>query len=607
MKKVNIPALFILLLMGFLMAGSVWNSSATMDELAHIPAGFGYVTQGDYRLNPEHPPLIKTISAVSGWFFAHPHFPTFTPYWQNDVNGQWAQGAVFLYESGNDADQIIFWSRLPLIILTILFGFFFFVWTKKQFNKKTAYLALLFFAFSPTILAHAPLVTTDVGAMAGFFLGILFFVRFLENPSWKNVILAGLIFGFVQLLKFSLILLIPLYGLLLIIWPLVQTHMPFSARGLSFLRLAGKTSILGLVGFAFIWIAYIPLVWNYPQNRQFRDAEFLLSSHPVPALVELDKALLQNKITRPLGQYVLGVLMVTQRAGGGNNNYFLGNVSAGGSPLYFPLLYLVKESLPLHIFTLFALFLAAKKVWRRSQKMLMEKYGNVAALWIRNHFFEFSSMVFIGMYWLLSTTSPLNIGVRHVLPTFPFIYILVSKQISEWLHTYETQNPRSLFEAIRNLLSLYAKALPKYAGMGALVLWLALGAIASFPHFLAFYNELGRGARNGFTIAVDSNYDWGQDLKRLRDYVEKNKIEHIAVDYFGGGNPRYYLGDTYESWSSAKGAPHGWFALSATFRQAAFGTPVKGFIRNREDSYEWLKEYEPVARAGYSIFIYKLP
>ena len=74
-----------------------------------------------------------------------------------------------------------------------------------------------------------------------------------------------------------------------------------------------------------------------------------------------------------------------------------------------------------------------------------------------------------------------------------------------------------------------------------------LGTLASFPYFLSYYNELAGGSKNGWQVAVDSNYDWGQDLKRLTDFVEKNKIEKIAIDYFGGGNPRYYLGEKFEN------------------------------------------------------------
>src|SRR3989338_5317053 len=133
MQKVKSLAIFILAVMFIMMLGSVWNESGTMDELAHIPAGFGYVTQLDYRLNPEHPPLLKAISALSGWIFTRPYFPTDTAYWQDDINGQWAEGASFLYESGNDADKIIFWSRLPMILLTLFLGWLIYYWSRNLF------------------------------------------------------------------------------------------------------------------------------------------------------------------------------------------------------------------------------------------------------------------------------------------------------------------------------------------------------------------------------------------------------------------------------------------------------------------------------------------
>ena len=137
--------------------------------------------------------------------------------------------------------------------------------------------------------------------------------------------------------------------------------------------------------------------------------------------------------------------------------------------------------------------------------------------------------------------------------------------------------------------------------------WLVGSVIQTYPYFLSYYNFLGGGTREGYKIATDSNYDWGQDLKRLKDYADKNEIDKIAIDYFGGGNPAYYFGDRFEPWWSSKGPPHGWFAISATFLQGAHGAPAQGFIRTPEDSYEWLRGYEPIGRAGTSIFIYRLP
>ena len=144
--------------------------------------------------------------------------------------------------------------------------------------------------------------------------------------------------------------------------------------------------------------------------------------------------------------------------------------------------------------------------------------------------------------------------------------------------------------------------------MGLLLLWLTLSSLAAFPFYLSYYNEL-IGIKNGYRYIVDSNYDWGQDLKRLKETMENKKIDKIYLDYFGGGSPRYYLGERYEAWQSAKGAPPSgsYFAISATILQSARGESTKGFIKKPQDSYEWLKNMEPSARGGLSIFIYKIP
>lgn len=600
MKKATIAATCILGVMLALMVTSVWNDSATVDELAHIPAGFGYVTQLDYRLNPEHPPLIKALAALSAQIFVWPHFPTDTPYWRDEVNGQWAQGATFLYDSGNDADKIIFWSRLPLILLAVGFGWFLFWWTKQRFGNAAGLLTLTLFAFSPTVLAHSRYVTTDLGAAFGFFIAIASFILFLEKPDWRRVLLAGAALGAALLLKFSTILLLPLFAILLLAWIAVKPYLHLRERWRLGARLLGKSVLIGLIALVLVLTVYALFIWNYPQERQLRDAEFLLSSYGFRPAVNLDLALIRNPATRPLGQYLLGLLMVQQRSAGGNTAFFLGEVSAAGSRLYFPLLYFLKESLALHILTLIAIGLGLRKVVRRTKLSLVRT-------WISDHFIEFSSLVFVAFYWILSITSPLNIGVRHVLPTFPFIYLLVSRQIVAWLRLQEFPDPRTWLEWLRGVHQTYIKVIPKYLLVGLLMLWLIAGAIAVFPHYLSYYNLLGGGASTGWRIAVDSNHDWGQDLKRLARFVEKNNVQKIAVDYFGGGSPQYYLGDKFEPWQSSRGPARGWFAISSTFRQGAFGTPAPGFIRKPEDSYDWLKPYTPAAQIGYSILVYNLP
>ena len=607
-KKSHALACIMLAIMLGLLIVSIRNESAIVDELAHIPAGFSYVTLLDYRLNPEHPPLLKAMSGLFVYAIVHPHFPVNISSWKDSINGQWDIGYSFLYESGNNADSIIFWARIPVILLSILLGWLLYQWVHRRFGIGTALLTLAFFCFSPTMLAHARYVTTDLGASFGFFIGIASFINLLERPTLRNTLIAGFCFGIAELLKFSLVLLVPMDAIIFILWTL---SMPVNDRK-QWIRstwlLFKQIVVMLIIALAVVWAVYGIVTYHYPQERQLRDTTQLLSSYGFRPIVNLDLALIKNPITRPLGHYLLGVLMVQQRAAGGNTAYFLGQVSNKGSRLYFPLLYIVKEPLPLHIFSLIALFYAIAQfcVWRKNLKQAI----NTSSLWrkvIQDYFVEWSCGVVILVYWIISIKSPLNIGIRHVLPTFPFIYILVSRGVTAWIHRYLIASPHNWKEMFRNIITFGFSVVPRYAISILLLFWLLIGTLTTAPYFLSFYNELGNGTAQGWNIAVDSNYDWGQDLKRLADFVKTNKIQKISLDYFGGGVPHYYMGDHVQGWSSAMGQPKGWFAISATFRQGSFGTPVAGFTGMPATNYNWLKQYPPIARAGSSIFIYKLP
>ena len=596
MKKISLAAIGILGVMFILMLASSWNDSAIMDELAHIPAGYSYITQRDMRLNPEHPPMLKDLAGLSTLLFVHPHFPLDTTYWRDDVNGQWGQGTKFLYESGNDANRIIFWSRMPFILLTLLLGWILFRWTQKRFESRAALLALTFFAFSPTVLTHARFVTTDIGAAFGFFIGIASLLKFLERPSWRNVLLAGLAFGVAQLLKFSLVLLLPLYGLVIAGWVLTRPFMDARERMRALARMLAKTAVIGVIAMSVIWVVYAFHTWNYPRERQMRDTKFLLGSYGFQPAVNLDLALIRHPLTRPLGQYLLGILMVQQRASGGNTAFFLGEVSGAGSRLYFPLLYILKEPLAFHLMGLIALG-AAIAAWRRKKSYALRA-------WIERHFTEFTALCFIVLYWAVSVKSPLNIGVRHILPTFPFLYILTARGVIQWLETrHPADEPLSWQGTLKNIYHLYIRPVPKYALAALLILWLIADTLLIFPHFMTYYNELAGGPERGYEIAVDSNYDWGQDLRRLADFVQKNHIEKIAVDYFGGGSPAYYLKEKYISWWDKREPEPGWYAISSFFYQESIYKQKPAGTRD----YSWLKKFTPITRAGDSIFIYYIP
>src|SRR3989344_762560 len=556
----NSIAWLILGMMFVLMFFSSVGESAIMDELAHIPAGYSYLTQKDYRLNPEHPPLAKDLAAFP-LLFLNLNFPTDVKAWTEDINGQWDMGRIFLYESGNNPDRILFWSRLPLMLLAVFFGFLLFLWSRRLYGDKVGLMTLVLFAFSPTFIAHSRYVTTDLGAAFGFFVGIVFFIRFLERQNAKRLLFAGFVLGLALLLKFSLALLIPLYALLAALWLFLnnfeELKLPETRRralkstitqgfGLFF-----KLCAIFIIAGAIITAVYQYHVWNYPEERQLGDTAFLLSSFGFKPAAGAVLWMVEKPVLRPLAEYLLGFLMVLQRAEGGNTTYFLGEVSAAGWPHYFPTAYLFKETLPVLILMFLALGVAVRSVFKAGEKSFA-----VAVEWMRDNFVLTSSIVFVAVYWLYSIQSPLNIGVRHVLPTFPFIYFLVSRELVRWMRIYEFPEPQNFGEWFKAAYERYVKALPKYLFTAFVLSWLVLGALSAYPGYLSYYNEFAGGTKNGYKLIVDSNYDWGQDLKKLRDFVRENGVESIAVDYFGGGSPEYELGDKFVPWQSFRGQPN---------------------------------------------------
>lgn len=580
-KIVKYIAGLLLLFMLAVAVLSMKGDSLTMDELAHIPAGYGYMHEKDYRLNPEHPPLLKDLAAIP-LLFMNLKFDKDFSAWKDDVNGQWTMGWKFIFASGNNTDKMIFWSRIPMILILMVLGLYIFRWAKELLGPKTALLALFLFSFSPTFIAHGRYVTTDVGAAASFFIATYYFIKWLQNPTKKNLVIAGIVFGIAQLIKFSLFLLVVYFGLLLLIWIIINKK-----RFWSYL---GKFILILVIGYLLIFPFYQYHVLNYPAERQARDAKFLLTSYSVRPLANLVVWMADKPILRAYSQYLLGLLMVFQRASGGNTTFFMGEISAAGWTQYFPVVYAVKEPLALHVLTIIALLFFA---WQINLKVIRLSLGNRLAQKLKQYFPEIAMLLFVAMYWTLSIKSNLNIGVRHVLPTLPFVYVLISGQI------------KRIFDYLKAKPSRFAAGL----ALTILLLWYAFSSLSIFPNYLTYFNELVGGAKNGYIYVTDSNLDWGQDLKRLAKWVDENNIQKIKVDYFGGSDTNYYLGNKYEPWHgdwNPEQAKGNWLAVSATALQGGRGLAAPGFT-SPTGYYRWLYQYEPAIVIGNSIFVYYIP
>ncbi|MDO8655292.1 MAG: glycosyltransferase family 39 protein [bacterium] len=586
LNNTSIFALTLLLIMGTLAFLSMRSDSLTFDELAHIPSGYSYLTQQDYRLNPEHPPLFKDLTAIP-LLFLNLNFPADTEIWKQEQEAPawWVQfdiGTEFLFRSDNDPKQIILFSRLPMIGLLLFLGWVLFSTTSKLFGNYVALGTLFLFAFSPTFLAHGRLVTNDVAAALGAFTATFLWLEFLKHPTKTNILKAGVIFGIAMILKFTLALLIPFFALLTLLFVLLNNPRATLLKKLGkYVVLGSVAGIIGVVGV--IFPVYQLHVWNYPADHQLRDTTADLAAGGTTAAESLVISMAENPLLRPLAQYARGILMAGQRVSFGNTTYFLGSISGSGFDSYFPTLYLFKEPLALHLLTLIALAGLLFLVFRNIKHL---------ASWLRTHFAIVSSLLFILLYWGFAMLGNLNIGIRHLLPTYPFLFLVIAWSIKE-AHAHIRHSLKKPFIAAVLLLGV----------------WHAGSSVASFPNYLSYYNEFAKG--QGWKIAVDSNYDWGQDFYRLMDFVKENNIQKIRLDYFGGENAEYWLGDTYVKLDPRSMSPEernqikGWVAVSLNQLLGGQATAAAGYDQPT-DYYRWLEQYTPVARAGNTILIYRI-
>jgi len=603
MKKINILAAMLLTLFGLLAVTSMWNDNANYDERIHLPAGYSYITQQDMRLNPEHPPLVKDLAALPllfmkinfpfqswGWNTPLTAYSSRTLAWQTDVSF----GNDLLYYSGNDAQNMMRYGRIPIILIGILLGFYIFRFVRELWGDLAGIIALTFYSFSPTFLAHTRLVTTDVAAAAAFFISFYYLYKWLKAPTRRNLGVFGIVLGLGLLTKFSTFLLIPIFGFIVFAWILLHGQWK---------KYLGGFILVLLIAYLVVGAVYAYHTWNYPAEKQAIDTAFVLSTFGFRPLANLSIWISSQPVLRAWGHYFLGFLMVLQRSGGGNTTYYLGEVSANGSRSYFPIVYLLKEPLAYILLTFFALFLALKKfiAYKTSGgKSFRQDFSNL----LKNNFAEFGMLAIIVVYWAFSIKSNLNIGVRHVLPTLPFIYTLTARQISFWIKG-GIQERISNYHGFWQLFSLYWRRFKRGFIIAVLFIWAVTSVVSAWPSFLAYFNGIAGGSNYGYKFVVDSNLDWGQDILRLAQFIEKNNIKEIKMDYFSGAPAEYYIKTAKIDSYNREVPQKGWLAVSATILMGACkGDKIPCSYSER--AYTWLDSYKPVAKIGYSIFVYDI-
>jgi len=271
----------------------------------------------------------------------------------------------------------------------------------------------------------------------------------------------------------------------------------------------------------------------------------------------------------PAPPYLRGVRAVLDFAAGGRPGYLLGRVSTGGWWYYFPVAFGVKTPLATLVGIAAATALALRRPSRDDLLLLVPP----------------------AVFFLASTGARLNLGYRHLLPILPFLFVHLAR-LPTSTRPRTPPSPRFLFSLL-------------------LSLWLALATLCIYPHFLAFFNPLGGGPENGWRTLADSNIDWGQDLKGLRAWMEREGVERVRLAWFGTARPEYY-GIPYDL---LPGVPYG-FALwtDPPFDPDApepgvYAISVSNLVGVAfpdPDLYAWFRQREPEAKVGYSIFIFEV-
>ncbi len=501
-------------------AGSMRLFSASSDETSHLPAGYTYLVTGDFRLNPQHPPLAKLLSAAP-LLALSPRLDLTDPSWSGSPPDEWRFGQRFLY--ANDADRLLFWGRLPMVALGVVLGVYTWLYARDQFGESAGAMAALLFALCPTIVAHSHLVTMDVG-LAAFAVAALYHLRsYALHDSRAHLLASGVFFGLALATKFSAVALGPPIVLLVMLsgmgWggPRGNPASPTSGWAKASAACALYLATAALV----VWALYA-----FPRDPLF---------------------------------YWHGMRLVNRDHSPDVPDYLLGQFRVHGWCYYFPLAFLFKTPLP----TIGSIGLGAWR-WRRSRPA-----GRL----------DGAILLLPALGFTVATAALAdNMGVRYLLPVHAPLFVLASCAAPWLLVTW-----------------------PGRAAAAVIATWLIVGAWLIYPDHLAYFNEAVGGPARGPLLLDDSNIDWGQDLKRLKRFVDDHRLASVRLLYPWNGSPRYY-GIASEPVTRAD-----WLERP---RPGVYPISTMALVRGRltarsEGAHsDWLDRYRPVDRVGYSFYIY---
>ena len=551
-----------------LAVSSMRTTSAYYDETAHLPAGYTYLTLRDFRMNPEHPPLVKELAALP-LLLMDVRSRTGLPAWQ--LGQEWEFGHRFLYQ-WNDADRLLFWGRLPVVALGCALAAAVFLWTRQRFGLRAGAMALFLCVLSPDVLAHGQIVTTDLAVALFVFLSVIAFHSVTARVTVSRVLLAGLATGAALASKFSALVLVPILAGLAVVVAVSSRPLTVArprAEPRAFTRTASRLGVLACVLVAIGGIALV-FVWaTYAFHPRLANDAEAAASFDWSRVDRPGAATAVLRSIRAVGllpdAYVYGLATVLRDAR--RPAFLLGRISDEGSWYYFAVTFLLKT--PGALLALLALPLFGPREKNEQRRRLR------VFLWVP-----------VAIYVAVTLAARINIGHRHLLPIYPFLFVAAGAGAARALEAGRARR----------------------AAVPMLGLWYAVSVLSVHPHYLGYFNEVVGGPSQGWRYLVDSNVDWGQDLRELKKWTDAHGVSRLKLSYFGSADPTYYRIPCQMLPSKMHPDP------PVIVRNIEAGDVVAVSVTNLHGMYfegadrrlmHRLRALTPVDRVGYSILIFR--
>lgn len=562
-QSVTILAALLLLMMAILAGGAARRESVTVDEVAHVGAGVSYLQKLDYRMNEEHPPLAKVLSAIPlvirGVHADYTHTSwTFSAAFFREYLGEWVFGHALLTQ-WNDPYETLLWARIPMLMLMLALGWALYAYGTRLGDAWGGLLSLLAYATMPAFLVFGPLVLTDVAVTLFVVLTLWTFANMWQEPSRANVVKFGLAFAGALLSKFSA-------GLLFFCFLAFILSLRLCPAGLlpvgkierrawrrkRFWSLVKGTLLAGVV----VYAVYLVLSWNQPT-----DSFNVIKRFPSSPVL--------RRMLMPVWEYLRGVIGFA--FGASRPTYVLGHSYPHGVWFYFPVVFAFKSPLAFIGLLLLALItFAFAKLRLKSEFSVADGMGlHWRALWMFFLIFTAACML-----------SRLDLSIRHF--SVPLALLILSLSAL----------PRMIASLRQSDWRVASGA--RWATVG-LALVLVFTAVRAYPYYFPFLNSLSMG-RPGYALVNDSNLDWNQALPEIERLVQQRGLKHVLIDEYGFSEPEVYVREA-QFWDCQEPAPSDagqWAVVSA------------GMINDGHNCL-WLMNYPHETLVGGSMYGFQLP